>query len=476
MRTLLIRLGTLFTALALILPLTLPNPATAQVDLGNDGVDRDCADFAELNAAQAYFDTDGGSAGRNVDQLDPTGDGRACEAADQAAEDTGDGTVTVDADSDGLTDEEELARGTDPSDADSDNDRLSDGFEAREFGTNPLAADSDEDGLGDGDELEVYQTDPLRVDTDGDGVDDTTELDAGTDPRVPDDGTVTLDADQDDLIDEEELELGTDPADADSDNDRLSDGFEAQEFGTNPLAADSDEDGLGDGDELEVYRTDPLRADTDGEGVDDATELDAGTDPRVPENGGNPTPAPTTTAAPAQPTRTPVSIQPIPTRAPAQQYTPQATEIPEEDTLTAELRDVDGTTVAVALLAKGMTDDGQVSVGVVAVRLAPGSHGFHLYETGTCDPESPQAFSSAGGHYNPTGAEHGRHAGDLGNITAGDDGTATFLEQTDSFDLADLLDEDGTAIVIHAEEDENDPAGESYGAPIACGVLAVPSR
>ena len=162
--------------LVLALLLALGSSTAAQIDLGIDGIDQDCADFFELNAAQAYFATDGGSATRNVDNLDPSGDGRACEAADQAIEDTGDGngTITLDPDADGLIDEEELQLGTDPADADSDNDRLSDGFEAREFGTNPLAADTDEDGLGDGDELEVYRTDPLQVDTDGDGADDAT--------------------------------------------------------------------------------------------------------------------------------------------------------------------------------------------------------------------------------------------------------------------------------------------------------------
>jgi len=91
--------------------------------------------------------------------------------------------VTLDADADGLIDEEELELGTDPNSPDTDGDRLSDGFEVREFGTDPLRADSDEDGLGDGDELEVYRTDPLAADTDDDGYDDATEVDAGTDPR-----------------------------------------------------------------------------------------------------------------------------------------------------------------------------------------------------------------------------------------------------------------------------------------------------
>ena len=462
----LVRLGGWFVVLVLALPLALAGPAAGQPDLGNDGVDRDCADFFELNAAQAYFDTDGGAPGRNVDNLDPTGDGLACRAEDQAIEDPGDG-APLDADADGLTVDEEAHLGTSDIDPDSDDDRLSDGFEANEFGTSPLAADSDEDGLGDGDELEVFRTDPLSVDTDGDGADDATEIDAGTDPTDPasvPDGGVTLDADADGLADEEELQLGTDPAAFDTDVDRLSDGFEVREFGTDPLRADSDEDGLGDGDELEVHRTDPLRADSDGDGADDATEIDAGTDPNdpasVPGGGVDPTPAPT---------RTPVAGRPA-TGATAPADAPAL-----GATLAATLRDADGTAVAVALLAEGAAEDGEVTVGVLAVGLAPGAHGIHIHETGVCDPAGEQAFASAGGHHNPTGAEHGRHAGDLGNIEADEDGTATFRETTDNFELDELADEDGAAIVIHAEEDENDPVGESYGAPIACGVLAAPA-
>ena len=51
-------------------------------DLGNDGIDMNCDDFVELNAAQGYFTGDGGSPERNVDNMDADRDGAACEAGD----------------------------------------------------------------------------------------------------------------------------------------------------------------------------------------------------------------------------------------------------------------------------------------------------------------------------------------------------------------------------------------------------------
>jgi len=156
------------------------------------------------------------------------------------------------------------------------------------------------------------------------------------------------------------------------------------------------------------------------------------------------------------------------TVAAAQEATPEAT---LGGTLPAVLLDTDEQAVAVALVAE--LDD-EISVGVTGAGFDPGEHGIHIHETGICDPTTDPPFASAGGHYNPTGEEHGEHAGDLGNITAEEDGRATFQETTDAFTLDELMDEDGSAIVIHAEEDENDPEGESFGARIACGVLAEP--
>ncbi len=71
--------------------------------------------------------------------------------------------VNADSDRDALTDGAEMvgASGgaTDPRRADTDSDGLDDHAEPSVFGTNPSLPDTDEDGLGDG--LEVWlQTDP----------------------------------------------------------------------------------------------------------------------------------------------------------------------------------------------------------------------------------------------------------------------------------------------------------------------------
>jgi len=116
----------------------------------------------------------------------------------------------VDADGDGLADFEELERGTDPANPDSDSDGMPDGFEAQnslnplnaadaaqdfdrdgltnraeyEAGTRPFSSDTDFDGLRDGEEVNVHGTDPTVADSDGGGRRDGTEVSRdGTDPR-----------------------------------------------------------------------------------------------------------------------------------------------------------------------------------------------------------------------------------------------------------------------------------------------------
>jgi len=115
--------------------------------------------------------------------------------------------------------------------------------------------------------------------------------------------------------------------------------------------------------------------------------------------------------------------------------------------------------------------------------LSEGPHGFHIHETGACRPE----FKAAGGHYNPLDAAHGfdsedgYHVGDLPNIYAEADGTATAdffapqlslkAKEDNSYPFT-LKDHDGSAVMIYAELDDYErmPPG-STGDRVACGVI-----
>lgn len=149
----------------------------------------------------------------------------------------------------------------------------------------------------------------------------------------------------------------------------------------------------------------------------------------------------------------------------------------ELSSATADLIDTNGKSVGVAELAE--EEDG-VRVKVNVTGLPEGVHGFHFHEIGKC--EAPD-FESAGGHFNPTGADHGLenesgpHAGDLPNLEVGADGTADeeFLVELVTLESGQdnsLLHEDGTALVIHAEADDGktQPSGNS-GDRIACGTV-----
>jgi Cu-Zn family superoxide dismutase len=117
-------------------------------------------------------------------------------------------------------------------------------------------------------------------------------------------------------------------------------------------------------------------------------------------------------------------------------------------------------------------------VHVDAKGLPAGVHGIHLHMVGKCDAP---AFTTAGGHLNPDGHQHGAenpagsHLGDLTNLTVGADGTGALdfaLRGGADMTGPALFDADGTALVIHAAPDDykTDPSGNS-GARLACGVF-----
>lgn len=156
------------------------------------------------------------------------------------------------------------------------------------------------------------------------------------------------------------------------------------------------------------------------------------------------------------------------TMAPAQQ---------QPQTASAQLQDAQGQSVGTATLTES---EAGVRIDLQASNLPAGTHAFHVHMTGECTPPD---FSSAGGHFNPTGAQHGLenpqgpHAGDMPNFDVGDDGTARVTVDNDRITLApgtnSVLDADGSALVIHAAADDNvsDPAGNA-GDRIACGVIS----
>ncbi len=152
---------------------------------------------------------------------------------------------------------------------------------------------------------------------------------------------------------------------------------------------------------------------------------------------------------------------------------------PAVKTAIAEVKDSQGAPVGTAKLQEV---PGGVRVMIELKGLPPGTHGAHIHENGKCD--SP-AFTTAGGHFNPLGKEHGsmnpkgEHVGDLGNVQVGQGGNGTLDAVAKEATLnpsgkTSLLGPNGTAIVIHADPDDlkSNPAGNA-GKRIACGVITV---
>lgn len=148
------------------------------------------------------------------------------------------------------------------------------------------------------------------------------------------------------------------------------------------------------------------------------------------------------------------------------------------ETAQAAIVNVDGEKIGDAVFEQAPAG---VIVHVRVAGLPPGAKGVHLHSVGACAPD----FSAAKGHINPEGRRHGLRGempdnGDLPNLHIAADGTATaeFFHQrirvspAEGDTLPPLLDEDGSAIVIHAAPDDHStqPIGGA-GGRIGCGVI-----
>lgn len=144
----------------------------------------------------------------------------------------------------------------------------------------------------------------------------------------------------------------------------------------------------------------------------------------------------------------------------------------------ADLVNAQGTKVGTAKISSAANG---VKVSIKVSQLTPGEHGIHIHNVGKCDGP---AFTTAGGHFNPTSAHHGvknaqephPHLGDLENLKVGENGkaSATFLISGATLGEGQnsLFHDGGTALVIHAKADDltSDPSGNS-GDRIVCGVI-----
>lgn len=145
----------------------------------------------------------------------------------------------------------------------------------------------------------------------------------------------------------------------------------------------------------------------------------------------------------------------------------------------AELKPTQGNTVSGTV--RFTQQGGKLQIDAEVKGLTPGVHGFHLHEKGDC---SAPDGTSAGGHFNPAGHQHGaptattRHGGDFGNITADASGNATLHLSVPTSDIS--LDDGaagnvvGRGVIVHADPDDfvTQPTGNA-GKRLACGVVVA---
>jgi Cu-Zn family superoxide dismutase len=123
--------------------------------------------------------------------------------------------------------------------------------------------------------------------------------------------------------------------------------------------------------------------------------------------------------------------------------------------------------------------NGMVRFNMKLSGLTPGMHAVHIHEKADCS--SPDG-KSAGGHWNPTMAKHGKwgdvegyHKGDIGNFTADENGDGNITLETDEWcigcddETKNVL---GKAIIVHQGMDDftTQPTGDA-GGRVSCGGI-----
>ena len=159
--------------------------------------------------------------------------------------------------------------------------------------------------------------------------------------------------------------------------------------------------------------------------------------------------------------------------------------------VTADIKDANNGTRGTVQLA--FSDKGYVTVTLETNGLKPGLHGLHVHQTGVCEqrgvdpanPGMPGFFLSAGGHIAEGEQVHGDHDGDLPTLLVRADGSARMVVESSRLTREEVLDGDGSALIIHEKPDNFGNIPDRYttaiddttkktgdaGTRIACAVL-----
>ena len=154
------------------------------------------------------------------------------------------------------------------------------------------------------------------------------------------------------------------------------------------------------------------------------------------------------------------------------------------DVAVAEILEVDGSGVSGTVRFTALDDAVEIRYDLAG--LSAGMHGFHVHQTGDCSADSTGTpAGAAGGHFNPLSSPHGapdsvrteRHAGDLGNVEAGPDGTARGLAVDSLLAFDGPTSIVGKAVIVHGGRDDlvSQPAGDA-GPRVGCGVVGEPGQ
>ena len=123
--------------------------------------------------------------------------------------------------------------------------------------------------------------------------------------------------------------------------------------------------------------------------------------------------------------------------------------------------------------AAGLQIDATVS------HVPPGYHGFHLHANESC----ADGGNGAGGHFNPDGVKHGKlisdgfenaHAGDLGNLSVGLDGTGEYHQTLPGLGLMEGVHAIAHhSVILHSNIDSYVQPTGNAGGRIACALITL---